>query len=251
MASLTNLLVGIFEEQAALLIKHIAVLKGNAVTEPVAVVADKKKPPKAIADPDMPKKGPNAYFVYMSENQAPFKASNPTMSQAEIMTTLGKRWTSLTPEAKERFHKQAESLKVSQSQKIAAYLATKPTSSSSSVAVKSPSKSAAKAEAAKAAPQPVVAEVKTPIAPPTPVAAQPLVVFAPVVAVSSPVGSELKEHKKKKKRKTEEEVVEVAPAATVIEALPVAVPESEKKKVSVSPPCDRLDFYPFFGSHES
>ena len=256
MANLTNVLVSIFEEQAALLQRHIAILKANAILEqtPADIINDKKKAVK-IVDPDMPKKAPNAYLVYLSENQAPFKASNPTMSQAEVMATLGKRWTALSADAKERFNKQAEVLKASQQEKIAAYVATKSTSSSSAIVVAKAPKAPKSAKLATApvkvgltaeAVAPIVEAIKEMIAP-EPEAS--LVIFAPIAATTSSTDADAeKEHKiKKKKRKSEaaaaaaaaaaataiEGSVEAAPQAAVIESLPVAVPESEKKKVSL------------------
>ena len=248
MASITNVLVGIFEEQAALLQKHIAVLKANAILEQAPNDgANEKKKAQKIVDPDMPKKAPNAYFVYLSENQAPFKASNPTMSQAEIMATLGKRWTSLTSDVKGRYNKQAEVLKVSQQEKIAAYVATKTTSSSSSaIVVKAPKL----AKSPKVVPSPVIvatdSEVVAPVieVPIKTIASEPsLVIFAPMSTTTlQTLAVAEKEHKiKKKKRKSEAAAaaaavgssVEFVPVAAVIESLPIAVPESEKKKVSL------------------
>ena len=248
MASITTVLVGIFEEQAALLQRHIAILKANAILEQAQNdgANEKKKAPKFV-DPDMPKKAPNAYFVYLSENQASFKASNPKMSQAEIMATLGKRWTSMPSDAKERFNKQAEVLKVSQQEKIAAYVATKTTSSSSSAIVPKASKLAKSQKVVPSLvtvatePEIVAPVIEVPIKTIEPEPS--LVIFAPISTTTLQTDAVAeKEHKiKKKKRKSEAAAaaaaaavvsVEVVPVAAVIESLPVAAPESEKKKVS-------------------
>ena len=230
MATFTSLLVGMFEEQAALLIKHIAILKANDNGVQVAEVGPKKKlrVPKAAKDPNEPKKSLTAYHMYLGENQVPFKASNPTMSQADIMATLGRRWTALTPDAKERFIKLADAGKVTQSAKMAAYLASNDSSTSSS-SVQVAVKAAPKVKAPKVVAEPVAEAVALPKTPITAPAS--LEIFTPIVAAATSSGAEEKEHKKKKKRKSDGGEEAAAPVAAVIEALPVAVPESEKKKV--------------------
>lgn len=271
MATATSLMISLLEEQAALLQRHIAILKASEV--PVETTIDsngKKKNVKRVIDPNKPKRAPSAYLLYMTDTQGPFKISNPTMTQTEVVGILGKRWKTIAPETAERYHKAAEALKISQDSKIAAYetnhaLPSSPTArkkknvsslkalvdlhtasiSSSSAMISSPVAASEQPAASE------IAQPKTPIAAPKAQISTPVVMAAPQIpstapktesrVESTPTGtgsSEVKEHKKKKKRKHGDTEVsaDVAPVPTavsaVIEALPATFPESEKKKVS-------------------
>jgi hypothetical protein len=273
MASATSLMITLLEEQAALLQKHIAILKASEV--PVETTVDsngKKKNVKKVIDPNKPKRAPSAYLLYMTDTQGPFKLSNPTMTQTEVVGILGKRWKTIAPETAERYHKAAEALKISQDTKIAEYETSHALPSSPVARRKKPvsslkalvdlhtskisSSSAVIASPAAATAQPAASQIappKTPIAAPRSQISSPVAMAAPQIpstapkpesqVESTPTGtgtSEVKEHKKKKKRKHGDTEIsaEVATVPTaisaVIEALPAALPESEKKKVSRS-----------------
>ena len=221
MADFKNLVITMMEEQAAVLHKHIALLKaGDPVEIPAAVVADVgkkgRKPKKEPVDPNRPKKSPSAYLLYMGENQAPFKAANPTFTQIEVMTALGNRCTALPLEARETFMKQANTHKELYDMKMAAYTAG---STSSPTVTATPSKVAAKATASASKPAAVAAP--------------------PVIAVVTEVVETEKELKKRKKRALKEaaEALAAAPAAAApIAAAPAVTgsdPESDKKKVRI------------------
>lgn len=272
MASATSLMISLFEEQAALLQKHIAILKASEVPVETAVDSNgKKKNAKKVIDPNKPKRAPSAYLLYMTDTQGPFKISNPTMTQTEVVGILGKRWKTIAPETAERYHKAAETLKISQDSKIAEYetnhaLPSSPvaarrkkivsslkalvdlhtaTISSSSGVLASPVPAAEQQTASHVAPpKTLIAAPRLQISSPVATAAPQIPSTAPKTESQSeptPLGtgtSEVKEHKKKKKRKHGDNEVpaEVASVTTatsaVIEALPAAFPESEKKKVS-------------------
>ena len=236
MADLKTLMINLMEEQAAVLMKHLQRLKGDGLetnpappVEKIEEVLKKAKKKKEPVDPNKPKKPSSAYILYMSENQAPFKAANPASSQTEVMTTLGNRWTTLPVEAKAKYVKQAEIRKELYEMKMAVYAAGVPNSSSSSIPVrKSPIKVSV--------PPTVVVHSTTPIVPalpPTPIVPE---IFAPVTAESE------KEMRKRKRRALREAEAAVAAAAVKQELAPVPLPpiaqevflpESEKKKVII------------------
>lgn len=199
------------EEQAALLQRHIVLLKSgdspHIAEVNVAETGKKvKKAKKEPVDPNKPKKSPSAYLLYMGENQAPFKAANPTLSQIEVMTALGNRWTALPLEARDRFMKQANIHKELYEMKMAVYASGSSSSSAQSMVLSPAAKGVA------AIPNPIVAAPK------------PVVVAAPIVPESE---RELKKKKKRAQKEAEAAVVALAP----IESL--SAPESEKKEVRV------------------
>lgn len=211
MADFKSLLIGMMEEQAALLLKHIAIFKaGNSTNIAPKDIADTRKIIKKVkkepVDPNKPKKSPSAYLLYMGENQAPFKLANPKLSQIEVMTSLGNSWTALPSEAKERFVKQANTHKELYEMKMAAYIS----GSSSSNAQSSTTSSAGKLVS-------IVPKSAT-------VAAQ-----VPHVVVTASVTTESEKELKKKRKRAQKE----AEAGVLVLASNEAVsaPESEKKKV--------------------
>ena len=224
------------EEQAAVLMKHLQRLKGDGLetnpappVEKIEEVLKKAKKKKEPVDPNKPKKPSSAYILYMSENQAPFKAANPSSTQTEVMTTLGNRWTTLPVEAKAKYVKQAEIRKELYEMKMAVYSARDPNSSSGSIPIrKSPIKNSVTAAG--------VADAPTTVAPPA-------VPPTPVVSVSeivAPASAESEKEMRKRKRRALREAEALAAAASVAQPVAVSlppiaqesfVPESEKKKV--------------------
>ena len=277
MASPTSLFIALLEDQVATLVKHIAILK--ATESPVEILEEptgKKKNVKKVVDPNKPKRAPSAYILYMTETQGPFKASNPTMTQNEVIGILGKRWKTIAPETAERYHKAAEALKLSQDLKIAEYESGNVVLGSPVVKKKKPI-STLKALILQNVPLPTLAlakstipsiptavatsnspvkttigELRSPSTLPNPIAAA--VLSKPVLQENAdsdvtPDGAiPPSEVKKKKKRKSEVNssetttglaalagvTAESSGAAAVIEALPSASLEGEKKKVTQS-----------------
>ena len=211
MSDFKNLLIKMMEEQAALLLKHIAIFKAGESTHiaPIDTVHTGKKVKKAKkepVDPNKPKKSPSAYLLYMGENQAPFKAANQNLSQIEVMTALGNRWTALPSEAKERFVKQANTHKELYEMKMAAYNS----GSSSSNALSSTPASTGKPVATVPKSVTVAAQVSH-------------------VAVTASVTTESEKELKKKRKRAQKEA-EAGVLALASEQI-ISAPESEKKKV--------------------
>lgn len=251
MADLKTLMINLMEEQAAVLMKHLQRLKGDGSetvplppVEKIEELLKKGKKKKEPVDPNKPKKPSSAYILYMSENQAPFKAANPSSTQTEVMTTLGNRWTTLPVEAKAKYVKQAEIRKELYEMKMAVYTARDPNSSSGSIPIrKSPIKVSVTASG--------VADAPTILAPPVP--PTPIVSVSEIVA---PASAESEKEMRKRKRRALREAEALAAAASV--AQPVAVPlppivqetfvpESEKKKVHHGVIHNHnSDFYPLF-----
>lgn len=226
MSDLKKLLIDMMQDQAALLAKHLALLSGDVVIAGVEDKAEelgkKGKKKREPVDPNKPKKPSSAYILYMGENQAPFKAANPTMTQTEVMTALGNRWSTLPPEAKAKFMKQAEVRKELYGMKMAIYNAGGVIPSSIPAAIPR-AKSPVKAPVSKSvvpAPVPVAAPAFVPISSPAPIMTVPL--------DATPIDNE-KELKKKRKRAQRE--AEAAAALAVATAALVAESQSEKKKV--------------------
>lgn len=280
MASPTSLFIALLEDQVATLVKHIAILKASEApaVEIPEDPAGKKKNVKKVVDPNKPKRAPSAYILYMTETQGPFKASNPTMTQNEVIGILGKRWKTIAPETAERYHKAAEALKLSQDLKIAEYetgnmvvgapavvkkkkpisnlkaliLQNVPLPSLASTKAASPAISTA-AGSSNTPLKTTMGEQKSPAAQPITAAeaSKPILQENTDSDITPEIAIPSSETKKKKKRKFDNEtatgLASVAPAtadlsgaAVVIEALPGATSEGEKKKVMDS--SNILDF---------
>ena len=237
-----------FEEQAALLLKHASIMRGDTkfastAGDQIEEVAKKGKKKRDPVDPNKPKRPPSAYVLYFGENHASCKMANPSFSQSEIMAALGNSWSAMPIESKEKFVKQAEIQKELYGLKMTVYSAGKSTSSSSLLPPrKSPVKSNAPNLAitpvkiaplnlspAKIIPEPTI-EAPTPIV-------ETAVIAAPVETV---VISEKELRKRRKRALREAEAAALAatqPATPVHTALSVSQtqnvqePETEKKKV--------------------
>lgn len=236
MTDLKKMLIDMMQEQAALLVKHIALLNGGTVNsgeeEKAEEVGKKGKKKREPVDPNKPKKPSSAYILYMGENQAPFKAENPTMSQTEVMTALGNRWSTLPPEGKAKFMKQAEVRKELYGMKMAIYNAggtVPPTISTAAPKSRSPAK-ASSSKSVIPVPAPVAAvaaPVVVPVPSPAPV---PPVLAAPLSNVSVESEKEIKKKRKRAQREAEAAAQAAAALAAATAAI-VAESQSEKKKV--------------------
>ena len=89
--------------------------------------ADEKKPvkPKKQKDPNHPKKPPSAYLVFMQEEQVAMRAANPAMSQKELMTAMGNRWSGLKEADKVGYVRTAEIEKEKYFESMTVYNASK------------------------------------------------------------------------------------------------------------------------------
>jgi hypothetical protein len=241
MASLQSIMIKYMEDQAALLQKHISILKGlppqqmaqlpngsGAVVPPpmtaAAAAKAKREKDKKEKDPNKPKKAASAYLLFMQENQAPFRLANPTMTQMDLMSNMGKQWSLLPPEGKVKYHEMAEQEKLAYFKRMTAYNLTKglpphPGAAVDLTGASSSSSAAAKPVKSPKAPKPAASAFAAPA--PSPVA-------SPAAAVPTPVA--VKAPKPSKKAPVTEPVG--VPAAAVFQ-LPVpepAVEGSEKKK---------------------
>lgn len=173
MSKITNVMIGLLEEQAALLHRHINVLKqlsGADSEGTVTIVAEiPKKKVKAPVDPNKPKRPLSGYQLFMADKNASFKEKNPDSNATVIMTMVANAWSILTPDQKDSYLQRAEKLKetyledlseyetnkakdiaegnapaeVVAQPKVKASKAAASTSSSSSAAVAAPKKAAA------------------------------------------------------------------------------------------------------------
>jgi hypothetical protein len=225
MAALAAKLITFYEEQVSLLQKQIKELKSfakddkkaEATAEKAAHKGQQRK--KEPVDPNRPKRAPSAYLLFMADQQGPFKAAHPDMSQVEIMTSLGKKWGTLSAGEKASFEKRAATLKADFQRKMLAYNSAKAGESSSSNGAVIP---------APITTAPTTAEKpkkKMPILPPTATqSTSSLTVSSNTPAKvneSKPPSSE-KSSKKDKKEKVEKEIKKEVP--------PASEPAEEKKK---------------------
>jgi hypothetical protein len=131
-------IISLYEQQVALLSKNIAILKGNGIAEVPTVLYIPSVGSKAVKktkikkDPSAPKKPISAYALFFVENQKIVKAANPVMTQLDVMTSLGNRWTKMSTDDRKKYldelNIQQERYKV----EMADYTASRSSSSSSS-----------------------------------------------------------------------------------------------------------------------
>jgi len=210
------------QEVSDVIQKHIAIMKNEEVVPVIAASASlaavggtpstiqngkKRKIKKEDVDPNKPKKSASAYLLYMAEHQAPYKLANPTVHQTEIMSVLGKAWTGLATEGKEKYIVLANQKKEEYEEVLAAYnqsIAILPMA-----AIASLSSSSSSSSASPPTPKPVVLASKPELKVVAPVANVPVpAVTIPMVATIEATGNDDKEHKKKKKRTQEEKDAE-------------------------------------------
>lgn len=66
-----------------------------------------KRKSKKEKDPNAPKRPLTAYFLFMGDERAKVKASNPDFTIAEISKELGERWKTLDAGKKEMYQEKA------------------------------------------------------------------------------------------------------------------------------------------------
>ncbi|KAJ8509909.1 hypothetical protein OPV22_000343 [Ensete ventricosum] len=83
-----------------------------------------KKPRKAKADkdPNMPKRPPSAFFVFMEEFRKSFKEKNPNNKSVSVVgKAAGDKWKSLSEAEKAPYVAKAAKFKTEYTKKVAAY----------------------------------------------------------------------------------------------------------------------------------
>lgn len=234
MSKITNVMIGLLEEQAALLHRHINVLKqlSGADSEsaaPVVAEAPKKKV-KAPVDPNKPKRPLSGYQLFMADKNASFKEKNPDSNATVIMTMVANAWSILTPEQKDSYLQRAEKLKETYLEEMQDYEVNKAKDiAEGNVAAPLASPKKVKAPKAAAAPAASTSSSSSTTTAPAPVAASkkaaaPVAVAAPVAA---PVGTPKKDEEKSRKHKRSDSDSSEAVLFTAPEA---AAPETDKKK---------------------
>lgn len=198
MSKITNVMIGLLEEQAALLLRHINVLKqlphDASETTSVVVEAPKKKV-KAPVDPNKPKRPLSGYQLFMAEHNGECKEKNPDANATAIMTMVAGAWSVLTPEQKESYLIRAEKLKEQYLVEMQKYVANKfkdaADGTADAVEVPAPKVKASKSATTSAASSSSAAEPKK-------AAAAPVVAPVPVAA---PATTPKKDEEKSKKHK--------------------------------------------------
>jgi len=76
---------------------------------------------KRRRDPNAPKQPLTAFFIYSTEERPKVKDDHPTMSVTDVAKELGRRWSELDSETKQRFHARADELRQKFDLEMAAY----------------------------------------------------------------------------------------------------------------------------------
>lgn len=231
MSKITNVMIGLLEEQAALLHRHINVLKqlSGADSEAAVTAAPEvpKKKVKAPVDPNKPKRPLSGYQLFMADKNASFKEKNPDSNATVIMTMVANAWSILTPEQKDSYLQRAEKLKETYLEEMQDYEVNKAkdiAEGNYAAPVASPKKvKAPKAAAASSSSGTVTAPAPVAAAAPKKAAA-PVVVAAPVAA---PAGTPKKDEEKSRKHKRSDSD---SSEAVLFTAPETAAPETDKKK---------------------
>jgi len=222
MSKVTNVMIGLLEEQAALLLRHIAVLKSlphdaSEVSAAVVVEGPKKKV-KAPVDPNKPKRPLSGYQIFMAEHNGECKEKNPDANATAIMTMVAGAWSVLTPDQKESYLVRAEKLKEQYLVEMQKYIANKfkdGSDAASDVEVPAPKVKASKSAASSSsAAEPKKVAAAAPVPTPAPVAA--------------PAATPKKDEEKSKKHKRSDS----DDSEAVIFTAPETHDTDKKKKVS-------------------
>jgi len=76
---------------------------------------------KRRRDPNAPKQPLTAFFIYSTEERPRVKEDHPGMSVTDVAKELGRRWSELESETKQRFHARADELRQKFDLEMAAY----------------------------------------------------------------------------------------------------------------------------------
>jgi len=66
------------------------------------------RPQKKAKDPNAPKQPLSAYFIFQNQERDKIKQANPNFSICEVAKELGKRWSEMPQDEKQRYTQQAE-----------------------------------------------------------------------------------------------------------------------------------------------
>jgi len=86
---------------------------------PVGEKRGKKR--KQIKDPNAPKRSLSAFFWFCNDERGKVKAANPEMTVGEIAKELGRKWSDITPELKNKYEQMAEKDKARYERDMTAY----------------------------------------------------------------------------------------------------------------------------------
>ena len=225
MSSVTNIMISLLEEQAALLHRHINVLKQQAAGADVESAAPQsvevhKKKVKAPVDPNKPKRPLSGYQLFMADQNPTFKEKHPDSNATVIMTMVAKDWSTLNTDQKDKYLHRAEKLKETYLEELQEY-ETK--------------KSKDIADGVIPAEAPVVTKVKAPKAAATDAssssaAATKKAAPVPVAAPAAPAATPEKSKKHKRSDSDSSEAVIFA----AVEARPTGGETDKKKKVTIT-----------------
>jgi len=200
--SVNSLLVGLLEEQAALIQRQIQRLKSSDGTTAVPVSSSStaaaetskkgsdgsKKKVKEPIDPNKPKRPLSGYQLFMADHTNKHKEANPGISQTDLMSAVAKMWKEVSHDVKEKYMANADKLKHAYDVAIANYNAKNGIGSSSSSSTPPAVVSTAVAASPQPAKKPAATSSRTPVT---------TIVPPPAPAVLSVHSDDKKEKKKK------------------------------------------------------
>lgn len=118
----------LFEKESVKAEKVIAKAAANQAVSAAKLAAQavkkSKKRSKKVKDPNAPKKPMSAYQMFYMERYAPYKASNPDKAPRDIMGDVGKLWSALPLDQKEKYSSMHEKKMEVYLQQLAEYNAT-------------------------------------------------------------------------------------------------------------------------------
>ncbi|XP_058119699.1 high mobility group protein B2-like [Anopheles ziemanni] len=83
--------------------------------------AGRGKKRKQAKDPNAPKRGLTAFFLYCNDERNNVKALNPDFSVGDVAKVLGRQWSALDTEVKQRYEQQAEKEKLRYEEELSEY----------------------------------------------------------------------------------------------------------------------------------
>lgn len=88
-------------------IEKIIPIEEKVIKTPKQGKTPNQRKSKKVKDPNAPKRPLTGYFLFMGDERAKVRASNPDFTVAEIGRELGDRWNSLDAAKKEKYQEQA------------------------------------------------------------------------------------------------------------------------------------------------
>ncbi|CAF0794396.1 unnamed protein product, partial [Didymodactylos carnosus] len=81
--------------------------------------------PKAVKDPNAPKRPLSTFFLFSQDERPKIKKDNPSLSVAEIAKVIGERWRGIGDDAKRKYEERAKTEKARYEKELADYKASK------------------------------------------------------------------------------------------------------------------------------